>query len=203
MHAIPAPRHAPRARRTTTSAAAGSAVSLIVVVAGLAVTALPFQQELAPQQRAGIVRHRIQHRALLRIEFPLVVRLSRAQCVGALRVALRTLPAYAAPRQFLPQRLLRTLRLCALLRVFGERSAGIAVALITAIRFARGAVGLTGFARAAGIRAGLRTLVLRERLAGLAVAVLLRRRCFRSLVLARAVLRLRAAALRALRVLRL
>src|SRR5581483_5473695 len=131
MHAIPAPRHAPRARRTTTSAAAGSAVSLIVVVAGLAVTALPFQQELAPQQRAGIVRHRIQHRALLRIEFPLVVRLSRAQCV----VALRTLPAYAAPRQFLPQRLLRTLRLCALLRVFGERSAGIAVALITAIRF--------------------------------------------------------------------
>ncbi|MGH8213659.1 MAG: hypothetical protein ACREPP_10585 [Rhodanobacteraceae bacterium] len=55
-----------------------------------------------------------------RIEFAVLVRSGRAQRVRTLRVTFRTRRFHAAPRQFLPQRLLRALRLCALLRVFGQ-----------------------------------------------------------------------------------
>ena len=60
----------------------------------MTVALLPLQPELAPQQRAGIIGHGVQHCALLGIEAIVLIRVvltQREGTAGALGVSLGTL----------------------------------------------------------------------------------------------------------------
>src|SRR6185312_8035636 len=116
-----APLRPARAAPATTARSPTIDASLLGFLRLVAIAPFPLEPELAPQQCAGIVRHRLQHRTLLRIELAVLFRRGFPECEGVGVSLFSGTRRFARLLHLTLERLLRLLGLLLLLGGFSGR----------------------------------------------------------------------------------